>query len=460
MKFFLLNPNLLLWLVILVSFLSAQVHAFCSKLENNSWDELVFFLDEAQARGDMWTFLCPFHITGEAACPDPSSDGYLLYTQYLDVYCAYWMDGAADGCIIDCPMKKNHFVIESGSLISMDTMTTRGAKESSIYVKSFSFFKSISSIYEYNGYEHSDTDIALIKDGSTVLSSGGAAVYVEQFALADLENCHFRFNRAQSGGAIQNHGDLQVSGGDFRDNEAQDGGAIYNTGSTTVNQAMFRRNQALQASGSGMGGSIYTKHYLLLGGCTFEHNHADVDGGALYHAEGSVALHFCLWRFNTALGRGPAVSANNALPGNSAGNSQSDQIPGSNVKHIRNEGCGNVVQDGGLLNTCDGVAGTSAGSCYEFSTTCSFTPPTAAPTISEEPTPALSSLMPSTSQSPSAAPSTVPPTQAPTTSPSASPTRIPTVSPTNLPTTSPTKAPTTTAAPTKKNMMRKLRLRN
>jgi len=395
-------------LVLLAGICSAN--AFSKKI-NNTWAELVDVLDDAQQSGEMWIFFEPFVIRGDG-CPSVDDEGYHFYTNYLDVYCAYWKGGAGDGCVIDCPMIKNHFVVEGGCLISMDTITTSGALESSIHVKSMGFFKAIGSTFEYNGYERSEANPADVLEGSTVLSSGGAAVTIEPSALADLEQCHFYYNRASQGGAILNDGDVQVAGGSFHDNIAENGGAIFSSGSASIRQAVFRRNQALapyeNSSGKGLGGSIYTDYYLLLGGCTFEHNHADEEGGALFQEKGPARLMYCLWKFNTANKRGPAVAAaNNELvspPSNGPPvTARPGQIPGSNVFHFFNEGCGNVL--GSQTTTrCDGVEGLGEDDCFDFSSTCEIPDePTEAPSPAPTSAPTMT-VMPSSSSMPSAEP--------------------------------------------------------
>ena len=360
----------------------------CSRLRNETWAGLVDFLDEAQQLG--FGILCPFHISGPQKCPPPDTNGYEIQAFMLSLYCGFWWGGSGDGCIIDCPMQNHHFIIGSGAVVTMDGITTRGAQEHSIWVKSHAYFQAIGGTFEDNGIE---------RDG--MKSSGGSAVFVDSFAFADLQQCTFNRNKGDSGGAIRNKGEIILSGGNFRNNTGKQGGAIHNTGSLTVNQALFAYNEAISPPGnssrdqesgqggagsgaihnngsptvnqalfagnstrdqeSGQGGAIYTDNDLLMIGSTFEHNSADNEGGALY-ADGTAVSKLSLWKFNLAGKTGPAIY-------------------GSGFSEERDEGCGNKFKEGSNLRedsitTCDGVMNASA-KCEYFVRTCNdpSTPP-------------------------------------------------------------------------------------
>ncbi|KAL7556468.1 hypothetical protein ACA910_006180 [Epithemia clementina (nom. ined.)] len=279
---------------------------------------------------------------------DAYKNGYEIEAFMVDIYCAYWWGGSGDGCIIDCPMKKSHFVIASGAVVTMDGITTRGAKEHSIWVKPHAYFQAMSCTFEQNGYSSS-------ADSSATTSPGGAAILVDTFAFADLQQCTFRNNKGVTGGAIRNLGEVILSGGDFNYNEGKQGGAIHNAGSITVNQAWFSYNKALAD-----GGAIFTSNALLMVGSTFEHNSANDLGGALYSEGGTAVSRFSLWRFNTASKDGPAIY-------------------GDNFSGIKDEGCGNMVTSS--ARSCDGVQKASSKSCETFNTVC-MVPPSTAPAVS------------------------------------------------------------------------------
>lgn len=91
----------------------------------------------------------------------------------------------------------------------------------------------------------------------------------------------------------------------FEDNSVTDisrGGAVYNELSSPVFEDCLFRFNSSGASASGGGGAVYeyrsAGHYLR---CTFHHNHAHRDGGALYLDESSTYLSNSTISHNTAL---------------------------------------------------------------------------------------------------------------------------------------------------------------
>ena len=115
------------------------------------------------------------------------------------------------------------------------------------------------------------------------------------------------------GGAILNHGTLNVNGATFIANSANYGGAIHNSGSLNVNTTSFSTNTATT-----MGGAIYT--YLLndnsrsaadgdvtvAGRSTFTRNIAP-QGEDIFNDQGTVTFDAC--GVKTAM-------AGSTLPGN------------------------------------------------------------------------------------------------------------------------------------------------
>ena len=468
------------WYLLLSAFqclVLQPVNANCIRLVEESYSELRGVLDDAQNSGLGFVVLCPFEISGEG-CPDPETDGYRIWTFYMDFFCAFWHGGARDGCIIDCPMYKNHFVIGAGSLVSMDNLVLRGARESAIHIESFAFFKAMACTFEYNGYEPDENDRSLAIPGSSV-SSGGAAVRIDEYALADLEMCNFFFNRGKRGGAIWNEGEAQIAGGNFHDNQGEQGGAVQNLGALSVNQALFRRNHALCSSdnslSAGYGGAIYSLNDSILVGCTFEHNSACNSGGGMY-AHGTSTMRYTLWRFNSASVEGPAVAGegiihlmnrgcgNELTPGESGiGNGGMVHVPPGRSNEARGSGKGPVKFD------CDGVVGPGK-SCSAFSSFCSL--PTAMPSSSPTSFPSSSSYpsssnfpsqsnvpsmapsvsispttLPSTSGEPSFSPSYQPSSSRPSTTPSLSPSSFPTKAPSMSPSMRPSSIPSSSYEP-------------
>src|SRR6266705_1267003 len=86
-----------------------------------------------------------------------------------------------------------------------------------------------------------------------------------------------------AGGAIDNGGNLAVSGGNFTDNNAADGGAILNgDGSLNVTDAVFADNTANN------GGAVENNGAMVLAGSTFTGNTASEFGGAVATAANSA----------------------------------------------------------------------------------------------------------------------------------------------------------------------------
>jgi predicted outer membrane repeat protein len=106
-----------------------------------------------------------------------------------------------------------------------------------------------------------------------------------------LENGH----TAGDGGAINNAGNLTVSGSTFSSNHAaHDGGAIYNTGSLIVTGSTFTGNSAQY------GGGIINTGTLTVTNSTFSGNSAVYGGGGIYSNGGTVTLTNSTFSGNSA----------------------------------------------------------------------------------------------------------------------------------------------------------------
>ncbi len=124
-------------------------------------------------------------------------------------------------------------------------------------------------------------------NNSAVTAEGGAIYNV---GSADIANSSFSGNiAATDGGAIYNDtGSLGLTGNaSFVSNTATgDGGAIYNTGIVESNS-----NLVLNSNKANNGGALYNTNVLSVGGNSFtaSDNTANLAGGALYNAGGTIA---------------------------------------------------------------------------------------------------------------------------------------------------------------------------
>jgi predicted outer membrane repeat protein len=87
------------------------------------------------------------------------------------------------------------------------------------------------------------------------------------------------------GGAIDNSGTLTVTGAAFDANQAEDGGAVENLAAATITGSTFRANQA-----GFNGGAIHNEGQLIVTGSRFSANSATNNGGGLFNgADGYAA---------------------------------------------------------------------------------------------------------------------------------------------------------------------------
>ena len=152
-----------------------------------------------------------------------------------------------------------------------------------------------------------------------------------------------------AGGAIDNGGNLAVSGGNFTDNTAADGGAILNgDGSLNVTDAVFADNTANN------GGAVENNGAMVLAGSTFTGNTASEFGGAVATAANSAGAKVTgceftgntagagggIWTTATSTVTGSQFRRNNAANGGSLFNDDSLTLTGSQV-------VGNTATSGG-----------------------------------------------------------------------------------------------------------------
>ncbi|WP_296894216.1 hypothetical protein [uncultured Methanobrevibacter sp.] len=110
-----------------------------------------------------------------------------------------------------------------------------------------------------------------------------------ELELLDCDFCRNK-NDGLGGAAINNEGNLKITGGTFSENTTKgEGGAIYNKRDTTINGATFSSNRA---NGEWGGGAVFNYNgYVSLINCTFENN-MSVDGKPIgdynTHSYGSV----------------------------------------------------------------------------------------------------------------------------------------------------------------------------
>ncbi|WP_321211836.1 pseudomurein-binding repeat-containing protein [Methanothermobacter sp. DP] len=112
-----------------------------------------------------------------------------------------------------------------------------------------------------------------LRNGSAF--EGGA---VMNHGELQVENCILTCNTAAGGGAIYSDGTVKLTESHLMENSAEDGGAVYSKGVLEVTESTFNGNEA-----SGCGGSIYSAPYssLNIRDSSFALGHAGT-GGAIY----------------------------------------------------------------------------------------------------------------------------------------------------------------------------------
>ena len=84
-----------------------------------------------------------------------------------------------------------------------------------------------------------------------------------------------------SGGGINNHGTLVLSGATITGNQASDGGGIYNDGTATVRHSIIFRNQPNLVQS---GGGIYNSGTLTVSDTRISSNQVRLQGGGIYNS--------------------------------------------------------------------------------------------------------------------------------------------------------------------------------
>ncbi len=142
----------------------------------------------------------------------------------------------------------------------------------------------------------------------TAVSAGGAifnnALMDEKrnpAAIIEISNSGLNYNEASFGGAIYNHGKLDLSEVSFVENEATftdrnnggGGGAIYNNWLATINGGLFKYNNSFE------GGAIFNRDTATISSASFTENNAYL-GGAIYN-ERKMTILDSTFTGNTAI---------------------------------------------------------------------------------------------------------------------------------------------------------------
>ena len=121
-----------------------------------------------------------------------------------------------------------------------------------------------------NGYSHANYD--------NKFNSNGGAIKAVYHSNLKIENCKFLNNSSEeSGGAIDNHGELSIFDSALNNNTANEhGGAIYNLGSLRISKSKLNKNKS-----SGSGGAIINSGDLAMLKTELNENESLEDGGAI-----------------------------------------------------------------------------------------------------------------------------------------------------------------------------------
>lgn len=138
-----------------------------------------------------------------------------------------------------------------------------------------------------------------------------------------------------SGGGIDNHGALVLSGATITGNLAMDGGGLYNDGTATVRNSVIVRNQPGLVQN---GGGIYNSGTLTVCDTTISSNQVRLEGGGIYNS-GTLSV------------RGGKISSDAAVS-NGGGIYNSGRLT---VVHTKIAGCGTSTNGGGLFNDTGGL---------------------------------------------------------------------------------------------------------
>ncbi|MDZ4172054.1 MAG: hypothetical protein U1C19_07785 [Methanobacteriaceae archaeon] len=147
---------------------------------------------------------------------------------------------------------------------------------------------------DYGGAINNDGNLSVTGCSftSNTAQDYGGAIYHESGILSVID-CSFTGNTANRGGAIINYGSASVTDSSFTGNTANHGGAISNGAILSVTDSSFTSNSAIS-----YGGAIYNGAILSVTGCSFTGNTAN-RGGAIINYD-SLSVTGCSLMGNTA----------------------------------------------------------------------------------------------------------------------------------------------------------------
>lgn len=133
----------------------------------------------------------------------------------------------------------------------------------------------------------------------------GSAVIISNEIIGFFENCVFRRNFSEYGGALYNQiGTIYINDCKFIENTSQRGAGITNyKGNMTIKDSEFQDNKVEKYGGSIQNG--YGKMDII--DCNFLENTADLDGGALSNFRGIVEIENTHLKRNKSEDRGGAI---------------------------------------------------------------------------------------------------------------------------------------------------------
>ena len=130
---------------------------------------------------------------------------------------------------------------------------------------------------------------------------GGAIYLNSKKSNLKLTDCSFISNTAKYGGAVYSNGKIELSFCSFSHNSADvDGGAIYNSGVTIISNSKFVGNAATGATVKrSFGGAIRSEGLIDIEKTAFENNNAYNLGGAVY-GDGETRIKSSTFMHNSA----------------------------------------------------------------------------------------------------------------------------------------------------------------
>ena len=254
------------------------------------------------------------------------------------------------GHTISAAEQYRHFFVESSGALTITELTlTLGSTDGRG-----------GAIYNKGSLSINDSTIS----SSVARRFGGAIANWGQTSILDTS---FRSNASRYGGAIYNRSgaSLSIDGGAFLENEAAPldgsdstagiaidifGGALYNHGAVDIVDSSFSDNQAL-----GHGGAIVTISQADIRDSTFIGNIAEVDAGAIFNTA-SLSIDGSTFIENKADGNYGGVIVNHGSAQVSESDFISNLAPGSGGA-IANWGSASVSESDFTGNTTDTQGG-------------------------------------------------------------------------------------------------------